>query len=83
MPGNGFTLKMIQREKNMAVLQQVCTDVLGSRKEIRLTPATSPDDNYQKKKSHDNELKKKALSHPLVADAVEIFDGKLIDVKII
>ena len=83
VPGNGFTLKMIQREKNMAVLQQVCTDVLGSRKDIRLAPGTKPDDNYQKKKSHDNELKKKALSHPLVADAIEIFDGKLIEVKIL
>ena len=83
VPGNGFTLKMIQREKNMAVLQQVCAEVLGSRKDIRLAPGTKPDDNYQKKKSHDNELKKKALSHPLVADAVEIFNGKLIDVKIL
>ncbi len=81
--GNGFTLKMIQREKNMAVLQQVCADVLGSRKDIRLASGTTPDDNYQKKKSHDNELKKKALSHPLVADAIEIFSGKLIDVKIL
>jgi DNA polymerase-3 subunit gamma/tau len=83
VPGNGFTLKMIQREKNMAVLQQVCAEVLGSRKDIRLAPGTKPDDNYQKKKSHDDELKKKALSHPLVADAVEIFNGKLIDVKIL
>jgi DNA polymerase-3 subunit gamma/tau len=83
VPGNGFTLKMIQREKNMAVLQQVCAEVLGSRKDIRLAPGTKPDDNYQKKKSHDNELKKEALSHPLVADAVEIFNGKLIDVKIL
>jgi DNA polymerase-3 subunit gamma/tau len=82
VPGNGFTLKMIQREKNMAVLQQVCADVLGSRKDIRLAPGTKSDDNYQKKKSHENKLKKKALSHPLVADAIEIFDGKLIDVKI-
>jgi DNA polymerase-3 subunit gamma/tau len=83
VPGNGFTLKMIQREKNMAVLLQVCADVFGRRKEIRLAPATTSDGNYQKKKSRDNELKKKALSHPLVADAIEIFDGKLIDVKIL
>jgi DNA polymerase-3 subunit gamma/tau len=83
VPGNGITLKMIQREKNMAALRQVCADVLGSQKDIRLTPATGSDDSYQKKKSRDNELKKKALSHPLVADAVEIFDGKLVDVKII
>ena len=37
----------------------------------------------KKKKNQENELKQKALRHPLVADAVEIFDGKLIDVKII
>jgi DNA polymerase-3 subunit gamma/tau len=83
VPGNGIALKMIQREKNMAALRQVCADVLGSQKDIRLTPETEPDDSYQKKKSNDNELKKKALSHPLVTDAVEIFDGKLVDVKII
>jgi DNA polymerase-3 subunit gamma/tau len=57
--------------------------VLGSQKDIQLTPGTGPDESYQKKKSHDNELKKKALSHPLVADAVEIFDGKLVDVKLL
>ena len=83
VPGNGITLKMIQREKNMAALRQVCADVLGSQKDIRLTPATGTGESYQKKKSHDNELKKKALSHPLVADAVEIFDGKLVDVKLL
>jgi hypothetical protein len=56
---------------------------LGSRKDIRLAHGTASYDDHQKKKTHDNELKKKALSHPLVADAVEIFDGKLIDVKIL
>ena len=50
VPGNGFTLKMIQREKNMAVLQHVCTDVLGSPKDIRLARGTASDDDYQKKK---------------------------------
>jgi DNA polymerase-3 subunit gamma/tau len=83
VPGNGFTLKMIQRDKNIAVMQEVCADILGGRKDIQLTPGTRLDDNYQKKKIHDKELKKKALGHPLVADAVEIFDGKLIDVKIV
>ena len=83
VPGNGFTLRMMEREKNMAVLQQVCKDVFGRSQNIRLTSATMMDDNYQKKKSRDNELKKKAISHQLVADAIEIFNGKLIDVKIL
>ena len=83
VPGNGFIWKMIEREKNMVLLKQVCADVLGGSKDIRLVHGSEPDDNFQKKKTRDNELKKKALCHPLVADAVEIFEGKLIDVKIL
>ncbi len=82
VPGNGFTLNMIQREKNMAVLKQVCADILGSRHELQFTAGSSMEDSKQKKKI-DNQLKQKAISHPLVADAIEIFDGKLIDVKIL
>ncbi len=73
---------MIQREKNMVVLKQVCADILGSRHELQFTASSSMEDNNQKKK-RDNQLKQKAISHPLVADAIEIFDGKLIDVKIL
>jgi len=82
VPGNGFTLNMIQRDKNMAVLKQVCADILGSRHEVQLKAVDSAEDKSQKKKN-DNQLKQKAISHPLVAEAIEIFDGKLIDVKIL
>jgi DNA polymerase-3 subunit gamma/tau len=81
VPDNGFTLNMIQREKNMAVLQQVITEVFGEKQKIRLTASKSRGDHGQKKK--DNQLKQKALDHPLVADAIEIFDGKLLDVKVL
>jgi DNA polymerase-3 subunit gamma/tau len=81
VPGNGFTLNMIQREKNMAVLKQVCADITG-RREIRFTSGNTMEDKHLKKKK-DNQLKQKALSHPLVADAIEIFGGKLLDVKIL
>ena len=82
VPGNGFTLNMIQREKNMAILTQVCADILGSRRQLQFIASSSLEDKKQKKKI-DKQLKQKAISHPLVADAIEIFDGKLIDVKII
>jgi len=82
VPDNGFTLAMIQREKNMVALKAVCREVFGTRKEIRLSAQTGCDETHCKKKGQDNQLKQKALSHPLVADAIEIFDGKLIDVKL-
>ena len=82
VPGNGFTLTMIQRDKNMVVLKQVCADILGSRHEVQLKAGGSAEDKSQKKKM-DNQLKQKAISHPLVAEAIDIFDGKLVDVKIL
>jgi len=82
VPGNGFTMKMIQREKNMAVLNRICEDILGRPHEIKFTNDSTPEDNKRKKKTA-AKLKQKAISHPLVADAIEIFDGKLIDVMIL
>ena len=81
VPDNEFTINMIQREKNMVVLQQVCMEVFGHKQNIRVTVSKSMGDRHKKKK--DNQLKQKALDHPLVADSIEIFDGKLIDVKVL
>ena len=81
--GNGFTLNMLQREKNKTFLKKICTAYFAEEKDIVLTTPSEPDDESPKKKSqNDHLLKQKALSHPLVADAIEIFNGKLIDVKI-
>jgi len=81
VPGNGFTLNMIQREKNMAVLNRIVEEVSGRRLEIQFSASSTLEDQTHKKKTA-NRLKQKALSHPLVADAIEIFDGTLVDVKI-
>ncbi|MBW2487933.1 MAG: DNA polymerase III subunit gamma/tau [Deltaproteobacteria bacterium] len=80
---NGFTLKMLERDKNKAILNRVCTACWGAEKTVVLRTAAESDAESPKKKSqNDQDLKQKALSHPLVADAIEIFDGKLIDVKL-
>jgi DNA polymerase-3 subunit gamma/tau len=80
---NGFTLNMLQREKNKTVLKEICAAYFGEEKDIMLTSASDPGDERPKKKSqNDHNIKQKALSHPLVTDAIEIFNGKLIDVKI-
>jgi DNA polymerase-3 subunit gamma/tau len=80
--GNGFTLNMIQREKNIAFLKKVFADYFGKEMRIILNTTVDPNENSQKKKEKNNQLKQNALHHPLVADAIDIFDGKLIDVKI-
>ena len=81
---NGFTLNMLQREKNKAVLKEICTEYFGKDMDVVLTNHPETDTESPKKKSkNDSLLKQKALSHPTVADAIEIFNGKLIDVKIL
>jgi DNA polymerase-3 subunit gamma/tau len=80
---NGFTLNMLQREKNKAALKRVCTQYFGKEMDVVLSNHPETDEGEAKKKSqNDNRLKKTALSHPLVADAIEIFDAKVIDVKL-
>jgi DNA polymerase-3 subunit gamma/tau len=81
---NGFTLNMLQREKNKAVLKMICTEYFGKDLDIVLTNHPETDAESPKKKSQNEDLlKQKAISHPRVADAIEIFNGKLIDVKIL
>ena len=82
VPDNGFTINMIQRDNNMALLKQVCAEVCGLQQNVQLNLSSSLDGHSQKKKK-DSQLKQKAISHPLVVDAVEIFDGKLVDIKVL
>jgi DNA polymerase-3 subunit gamma/tau len=81
---NGFTLNLLQREKNKAVLKRICSQYFGKDIDIVLTTDPETEAESSKKKSqNDILLKQKAISHPRVADAIEIFNGKLIDVKIL
>jgi hypothetical protein len=65
----------------MEILRQVFKEVYGQQQNIQLTLSSSKGGHSHKKKG-DSQLKQKAISHPLVADAIEIFDGKLIDIKV-
>ncbi len=82
--GNGFTVSMLQREKNKIILKKACAQCFGKEKDIALIAKSDSDDTRAlKKNQNDHALKQKALGHPSVADALEIFNGKLIDVKIL
>ena len=74
---------MMQRDKNMELMCKVCQQVCGGALKVRLSSGDDPGTDNLKKKKQANRLKQKALDHPLVADAIEIFDGKIVDVKIL
>ena len=80
--GNVFNAQMVRRSKNMTILKNICKDFFSKNMKIIITEKIDSN-NTRDKKDRDNHLKNEALSHPLITDAIEIFNGKAVDVKII
>lgn len=81
--GNDFNRNQVLRSKNIAILEKIIRDVLGRTVRIEISKGNSETPNNQEKRARENQLKQEALSHPLVAEAIEIFNGKVVDVKIL
>ena len=81
--GSGYTLEMIKRNKSESILKEILREYFGRDIQIKFKAGSIEDKKNQKKKSRENQLKQEAFNHPLVADAIEIFDGKIVDVKIL
>jgi DNA polymerase-3 subunit gamma/tau len=80
--GNSFNISMIRREKNMAVLQEVCDTFFAGKMKVILDEKESENDLRRQNIAVKN-LKQEALNHPLVSDVVEIFKGKIVDVELL
>jgi DNA polymerase-3 subunit gamma/tau len=78
--GSAFTLKSIK--KQLELLESTCSHVTGSQMHIKLIENIQESQAKQQKKKESNRLKQDALSHPLVMEALEVFDGRVVDVKI-
>jgi DNA polymerase-3 subunit gamma/tau len=79
--GNGFHAAMLQ-ESNREI-EVLCREVFGRDLKLVLeAPAPAPADTARQRQQR-NALKQEALSHPMVAEAIEIFDGQVLDVRIL
>ncbi len=81
-PASQFVSSMLLREKNLALLKKVCADVFGGRPDVIVTAGDECGASSAKRRDRDHTRVKEALNHPVVADAIEIFNGKLVDVQI-
>ena len=81
--GNGFNVNMVNRPKNKEVLRKIFNDFFGSDIDLTITAKVISDGNHREKKKQENNLKQAALSHPLVGEALEIFNGNIVEVKIL
>ena len=81
--GNDFNINMVRRDKNMGIIKKVCRDFFGKEIDVIISTKKITENKHHQKNSRKIRLKQEALSHPMVTDALEIFNGKIVDVKIL
>ena len=82
--GSRFNHNRVKRPENLDTLTNVAGSLLGRPVKIVVRQGkAAPGERHeaQPQRSAAEDLKKELLSHPLVAEAIEIFDATLVDVK--
>ena len=81
--GNDFNINMVRRHKNRDIINKVCNDFFGKDIKVIIASKRIQKQDNLNNKSKARRLKQEALSHPLVTDALEIFNGTIVDVKVL
>ena len=81
--GNDFNINMVRKDKNIGIIKKVCRDFFEKEIDIIIGTKKITENKHHQKNSRKIRLKQEALSHPMVTDALEIFNGKIVDVKIL
>ena len=81
--GNEFNLKLVKREKNLSAIQSVCEDYFAKPVKVVIIEKKKKENNIRQKKDEEKKLKESALNHPMISEAIEIFKGRIIDIKIL
>jgi DNA polymerase-3 subunit gamma/tau len=80
--GNGYNINTIKRDKNVAIIKEICSKFFGEKMNLTIKAKNKQNSKKKQGENQNNNLKQKALSHPLVTETIEIFNGKVVDVKI-
>jgi DNA polymerase-3 subunit gamma/tau len=78
--GNEFSFKNIAKHKD--ALADICSEEFGGRVQLELLANYEEAESKQAQKEKNSRLRQTAMSHPLLTAAMELFDGRLIDIKI-
>ncbi len=82
--GNSFFTDRLKEKKSMDAIQEVCRQFFERNMQINIVEIEEEAAVEKKINRNDKavQLRKEALNHPVVMDALEIFNGKIVDVKI-
>jgi DNA polymerase-3 subunit gamma/tau len=83
VPENHFAFGVLKREKNLALLRRICSDILGQPQEVAIAGGPEEGAGRAGRRDQNRRLEHRTLSHPLVTDSIEIFKGKFLGVQVI
>ncbi len=81
--GNKFNYERLKNDKNLTILKKTGKIFFEKPVNIILNAQLEEYESNQKKQEKASRLKQSALAHPVVKDALEIFNGKVIDFRTI
>ncbi len=81
--GNSFNLSRVRSKKSMENLDQVFQEVLGRSVRIRLIEKPLACEDRCAFREKEDQVRAEAIGHPLVADCIDVLQGKVVDVKVL
>jgi DNA polymerase III, subunits gamma and tau len=85
-PKNSFFLERIQEQTKKQELIQICEEFFGAKKKVTIHVVTTKDE--EKKDANltlaqkNEKIRKEAKNHPLVKEALAIFEGSITEIKL-
>ncbi len=80
--GNEFTINRVKRPESIQAIRDAVQDLCGHSPEVVIRGVSDDPAAKQKKKRHEEQLRNQALSHPMVSEVVDLFQGKVMDIKV-
>ena len=77
---NDYTMKLVK--KNLSAIDAVCREHAGRRIHVDFSSDDTGEKHGSAAKQKADDIRQRLLNHPLLADAVEIFSGKIEEIKI-
>ncbi|RJP83353.1 MAG: DNA polymerase III subunit gamma/tau [Desulfobacteraceae bacterium] len=78
---SSFNLNRMNTKK--AALAEICCSFFQKQMGLVLDMKIDTDNDRKEKMNQERRLKDEAVQHPLVMDAIEIFNGNIVDVKVL
>lgn len=79
--GNGFNVSRIN--KNEQLIKKICNDFFRKETELVITAGAVQNEDRQQKRSETERLKQEAMSNPMVEATLEIFSGRVAEIKVL